>query len=295
MQENEKVSSQESQNLQEQLDRLTSEITGLRLQIDRMQTRTKELQDSNKSLQEQVDKLNKSKSELEELQKQKDDLFALIIHDIKNPAAIIQGLVDLLSSYNYNAVDQQDIIQDIAETSKRIVSLSKEVSRVMALEGTQLLLYKELCDINLILEDQCAINSPAAERKSINLLMNLSDNLPESMMDPQKISEVVDNILSNAIKFTPKEGKVLVSSSFRDDYIVVEVKDTGPGLSEEDLRKAFKKGVRLSSQPTGGESSTGLGLWIIKKLVEAHKGRVWVKSAVGKGSTFCFSLPLVTN
>ena len=88
---------------------------------------------------------------------------------------------------------------------------------------------------------------------------------------------------------------MLVSSSFRDDYIVVEVKDTGPGLSEEDLRKAFKKGVRLSSQPTGGESSTGLGLWIIKKLVEAHKGRVWVKSAVGKGSTFCFSLPLVTN
>ncbi len=287
------ISSQEKINLLVRDNKnLKSEINGLRSQIDRLQSRTKDLQDSNKSLHEQVQKLSKTKDDLEELQRQKDDLFSLIIHDIKNPAAIIQGLVDLLKSYNYNAVDQQDIIKDIAETTTRIVNLSKEVSRVMALEGTSLNLEMEEADINEIINDVFRVNQISANKKMIDLMKKLGEDIPQAVMDAQKVSEILDNMLSNAIKFTPKGGKVLVSSSFKDDYVVVDVKDNGLGLSEDDLRKAFKKGTRLSSQPTGGESSTGLGLWIIKKLVEAHKGRVWVKSALGKGSTFSFSIPL---
>lgn len=293
MQENQDINEQENVNLREQNTRLIAEISGLRNQIDRLQYRTKELQVTNKSLQEQVEKLSKSKKELEELQSQKDDLFALIIHDIKNPAAIIQGLVDLLKSFNYNAVDQQEIIQDIAETTTKIVNLSREVSRVMALEATSLMLDKELVDINIIIEDLFRINRIAADKKMIDLLLKLGKDMPETLMDPQKIAEVIDNMLSNAIKFTPRGGKVLISSNCKNDFIVVDVKDNGLGLSEDDIRSAFKKGTRLSTQPTGGESSTGLGLWIIKKLVEAHDGRVWVKSALGKGSTFSFSLPII--
>jgi signal transduction histidine kinase len=118
------------------------------------------------------------------------------------------------------------------------------------------------------------------------------DDLPETEFDPQRMDEVIDNLLSNAIKFTPQGGSIRIKTSKELNNIVLEVSDNGLGLTEEDLQNTFKRGVRLSARPTAGESSSGLGLWIVRKLIEAHKGRVWVKSAIGKGSTFAFSIPM---
>jgi hypothetical protein len=276
-----------------ELSKLRGEIESLRVQIDRLQDHAKELSQRNKELQEQVFQLRISNDELLALQTTKDDLFAQIIHDIKNPAAIIKSLVELLTSYDLKASEQQDIIKDIVTTSSRILKLSQEVSRVMALESNRIPLDLMEAPINEVVKDIIRLNTPNAEKKNIKMMAELGIDLPDIMMDPQKISEVIENLISNAIKFTMNGGMVKVKTFEKENFICVEVTDTGIGLTSDDIQKAFQKGARLSAKPTGGESSSGLGLWIIKKLVDVHKGKVWIKSALGKGSTFGFNLPVI--
>jgi two-component system, sensor histidine kinase and response regulator len=236
--------------------------------------------------------LSSSKSEIEELQKQKDELFALIIHDIKNPVALIKNLVELLRSYDLTATEQHEIIDDIFTTTTRIVSLSQEVSKILALESSALDLNVDTINMNDILSDIARRYEKAAKEKDITIHFKRIDNLPECEIDHIKIDDVLDNLVSNAIKFSFPGGKVQLSVKSANNNIVVDVSDKGQGLSEEDIQKAFKRGAMLSARPTGNEHSSGLGLWIVKRLIEVHKGRVWIKSAVGKGSTFSFSVPI---
>ncbi len=287
------VSKEEHDKILIENSNLRAELAALRGQIDALQVRGDQLSAQNKELEKSLLKISSSKQELEELQKQKDDLFAIIIHDIKNPASLIKNLAELLTSYDLTATEQQEIIQDIANTTNKIVSLSHEVSKILSLEGNQLRMNFESCNVNEVIEDVVNRNSINGQKKGIQLYKELNPNLDDIEIDPQKIDEVLDNLISNAIKFTPKGGAVRVKSYKEGDRVVLEVSDTGLGLTEEDIKYTFQRGARLSAKPTAGESSTGLGLWIVKKLVEAHKGRVWVKSALGKGSTFAFSLPKV--
>lgn len=278
--------------LQLENENLKKELEALRGQIANMQVKSNELRDKNQELEENISKLSISKEELENLQQQKDDLFAIVIHDIKNPAAVIKSLVELLNSYDLNSNEQQDVIKDILATTKKIVSLSHEVSRVLALEGGKLRMEVEKVDVRDIVKDVTHRNSIKSKEKNIKVSIDIANDLNEVECDPQKVDEILDNLYSNALKFTPPNGAVKIKVVSIDDTVVFEVSDNGPGLSENDLKDAFKRGAKLSAKPTAGESSTGLGLWIVKKLVEAHHGRVWVRSSIGKGSVFSFSLPL---
>ena len=275
-----------------EIETLRQEITSLRNQIDILGTRGDELLKQNHDLKAQVERLSKNKLEVEELQKQKEELFAMIIHDIKNPASLIKSLVDLLRSYDLTTTEQHDVINDIFETTTKIVNLSQEVSRILALEGSNLNLNLEKTQVNEVIQDVYQLNKHNSDNKHIEMLIDLKPNLPEAYFDPQKIYEVIENLVSNAIKFSQKGGQIRLRTSKADKDVVIEVSDNGVGLSEDDVKKAFQRGNILSAKPTAGENSTGLGLWIVKKIVEAHKGRVWVKSALGIGSTFAFSIPI---
>jgi len=283
----------DNKDLEKENANLKAEIAALRGQIDSLQKRGEELRVRNKELQNQVSKLSKGKEELEELQQQKDELFAMVIHDIKNPVALIKNLVELLRSYDLTATEQQEIIEDIAKTTNRIVSLSNEVTKILALESTNITVNVEKINMNDIVSDVLTRYEKAAAEKHIKIFFKPNDNLPECEIDILKIDDVLDNLISNAIKFTQPEGKVKVNVREENNHIVVEVSDTGQGLTEEDIKKAFKRGAMLSARPTGDENSSGLGLWIVKRLVDIHNGKVWIKSAVGKGSTFAFSVPIV--
>lgn len=287
------LSPEEIEKIKTENVHLKSEIDSLRFQIDAMQSRSSDLQTQNKELNEKIDKLSFGKQELEELQKQKDDLFAVIIHDIKNPAALIKSLVELLRSYDLNTTEQQEVIDDIVETTTRIVSLSQEVSRILALESSTLKMNFDKNDVNEIINDVYRRNMVAANAKEIKVELDIEqDGLPIEC-DAQKIDEVLENLLSNAIKFSHKGGVVKIASKKADDNLIeIAVSDNGLGLSQDDIKNAFKKGVRLSARPTANESSSGFGLWIVKKLVEAHKGRVRISSSLGKGSTFTVMLPV---
>lgn len=283
----------ELENAKFEASKLRGELSVLRGQIDAMQQKSNELTKQNKELQANINKLSKSKDELEELQKQKDDLFAVIIHDIKNPASLIKNLVELLSSYDLTATEQQDVINDIAQTTAKIVMLSQEVSKILAIESNKLRLDFEHVNLNDVASDVFQRNTTGAKKKLIHFLKEFAEDLPNASMDPNKVDEAIDNLVSNGIKFTQKGGTVRVKTYRKEDSVVLEVSDNGLGLTEDDIKKAFKRGARLSAKPTDGENSSGLGLWIVKKMIEAHNGRVWVRSQVGKGSTFAFSIPLL--
>ena len=272
---------------------LRAEIASLRGQIDALQARTAGLQKANRELMSNQEALLQSKHQLEELQTQKDDLFAMVVHDIKNPAGIIKGLVELLRSYDLTAMEQQEVMQDLLDTSGKILALAQEVSRVLALESGSLTLDVGRYPIAEVVRDVCRRNDRIAQNKDIRIAIDLANDIPDVEIDAPKIEEVLDNLISNAIKFSHKGALVQVATKRMGSRFHVSVKDNGLGLSEEDVKKAFRKGTTLSARPTANESSSGLGLWIVKRIVEAHKGRVWVKSSLGNGATFAFELPLV--
>lgn len=271
---------------------LRAEIAALRGQIEALQVRTKELQKNNRDLASQKERLLEHKSQLEELQVQKDELFSMVVHDMKNPAGLIRGLVELLRSYDLTAQEQQEIMEDLMATSSRILSLAQEVSRIMTLESGVLALDIQSYPIREIIEDVCRRNSAVAGKKNIEIQREMPDGLPDVELDAQKIEEVLDNLVSNAVKFSNADTLVKVKAALSGKSVIVEIVDNGPGLTEADVKRAFGRGARLSAKPTAGEPSSGLGLWIVKKIVEAHHGRVWVKSSILKGSTFAFEIPV---
>ena len=126
----------------------------------------------------------------------------------------------------------------------------------------------------------------------MGIMLEIPSDLPEVHLDVHKIEDVVDNLVNNAIKYSHNGGKIRIRAYKQDKEMVVEVSDNGLGLSEEDIKNAFQRGAKLSARPTAGELSSGLGLWLVKRIVEEHKGRVWVRSSLGRGSTFAFQLPI---
>ena len=137
------------------------------------------------------------------------------------------------------------------------------------------------------------INNYQEQTKVKNIKLHLEFQTPLLIALVDKITSkgILDNLISNAIKYSPLDKNIYIRLYQRDSYIHSEIQDEGPGLSESDLLKLFGKFTRLSSKPTGGEHSTGLGLFIVKKLVEAMKGKVWCESQLGQGSTFIVEFP----
>ena len=266
--------------------RLISEINSLEKNIN-------ELEEINITLVQQKENLLAKKTQLEELQKQKDEPLAMAVHDKKNPASVIQSLIQLMEGYDLTATEQSEIMQTLVESTENIIKLSREMTEVIARQKEDSILDIEETSIKEIIDSVCSVNSAYAKKKNIKLLNHSSDSLPKIKLDTQKIKEVVDNLVNNAIKYGPERTIVEVKAYFSETKITVEVSDTGVGLSEHDLKIMFSKGMTLSTKPTGGEHSSGLGLWLSKKIVEEHGGKIWAKSKKGVGTKFYFELPIV--
>lgn len=278
-----------------ELEQSKEENEILRKNIKDLDSSIQNLENTNIQLVEQKERLTESKHKLELLQIQKEELFAMAIHDIKNPASAIRGYIELLNSYDLNAQEQQDIMVSLVASSEEVIKLSQDMCTLIAKAMPEPKLKFSASSIKSVIDSVCAQNATYAKAKTVKLINNTQNNLPAVNMDTEKISEALDNFINNAIKYAPPETKVEVRSSIKEEskkYVVVEVEDNGVGLSEDDIKKSFQKGVILSSKPTGFEQSSGLGLWIVKRIIEEHDGRVWVKSQLGKGSIFAFELPI---
>ena len=163
---------------------------------------------------------------------------------------------------------------------------------VSAIESGKLELELTKADLISVIKNNVELNNVIAHKKNIQIQFNAPVQISEILIDIGKIEQVLNNLISNAVKYSFPNTTVQVKISQNDSEVIVSVTDQGQGIPESELGKLFKPFEKTSVQSTAGEKSTGLGLSIVKNLVLGHKGRIWVESKVGEGSTFCFSLPL---
>ena len=250
------------------------------------------LQQKNHELSEAYQKLDAVNKSLKEATRLKSEFLSIAAHDLKSPLQVIMGFAErILNTPDQNETVYRDA-QKIYRGSQRMLAIIKNLLDTTAIETGKLKLNKSLVDVGELASQVVCHNQPLAEKKQQNIELTVDDACILHV-DEKRIYEVMDNLLNNAIKFSPPAQSVSVMvrkisrNGKRNGVVQLVVEDHGPGLTKADMKKLFGKFHRLSAQPTQGETSTGLGLSIAKRLVELHGGKIWAESpAEGKGAKF---------
>jgi len=233
--------------------------------------------------------------ELQDLSAKKSEVIRIAAHDFRNPVGALMNNMELL------AMGIRDGRMEPLEVAERLEKLKVVGERTIyslerLLDLSAIEMGKGIADLaphNLarIIEDCLPPHRQAARSKNIELSLDEPQRLPLVLVDANRIGQVLDNLVSNAIKYTHPGGAVRVECETQPNQVITHVRDTGQGLCPDDLELVFRSFRTLSASPTGGESSTGLGLAIAKVIVKVHGGEIWVESQFGVGSCFSFSLP----
>lgn len=225
--------------------------------------------------------------------KEKDELLGLTAHDLKNPINSISMLSKVLRDADELSTEEvKEYSGDIASTAERMLSLIKELLDFNAIEEGRIKVKAEELELNEILADITNFYKNTAERKDISLITDLPDNTFYINSDRNAIAQILDNLISNAIKYTSPGKKVYISLKEENGNAVIRIDDEGQGFTEEDKKKIFQKFSKLSAKPTAGEHSTGLGLSIVKKYADLIGAEIKLESEAGKGSTFFIKIPI---
>jgi len=238
-------------------------------------------------------KLLEANQSLIRLNEEKNHFLGIAIHDLKSPLNSILGLINLpkLKGDNLNP-EQLEYIRLIQHSCINMQALIFNLLDINKIEQGLNVVHPEDVTLTSLLQHQLEIFNEQALRKNISLI--LEDNLPGKTIhtDPAMLQRILENLISNAIKFSPYHKEILIRVIYNEAHVTLEVIDQGSGIKAEEMPKLFRKFQKLSSQPTGGENSTGLGLSITKELVIALKGSISVESEVNRGSKFIVELPI---
>lgn len=223
---------------------------------------------------------------------QKNRLLGIAAHDLRSPVTNIIGICDLLEDH-ISGKEGRELLDNIKSASVETLNLLEETLNVSDVENSLPNIRKKTINIRELVESRVAFMKGMCRKKSIHI--KLSDKLQnkDAMLraDAGKLSQVMDNLISNAIKYSHPNTIVFVGLEKHDEGILISVKDFGVGIPEEDLPRLFMPFEKINNHPTGNESKTGLGLHIVKKIVEGHGGTIWVESKNENGSTFQVTLP----
>ncbi|HTJ52355.1 MAG TPA: HAMP domain-containing sensor histidine kinase [Cyclobacteriaceae bacterium] len=250
------------------------------------------LHDANQTISfmhEKVERQNneilRKNEELLSLNNEKNSLISIVAHDLKSPLNQIRSVLTLMKMGEHNSEEITSYINMIEGSAIRLSDMIGKILDVEAIESNNLNLKPQHVNLSATLNnitDRYALN---ARQKEIRIERNIQPHLFASV-DPGYVDQVLENVISNAIKFSPTHKKLYVNLSHTGNKIIAEIKDEGPGLNEEDKKKLFVKYQKLSAKPTGDETSTGLGLSIVKKFVTAMNGEIWCESEPGNGASF---------
>jgi two-component system NtrC family sensor kinase len=229
---------------------------------------------------------------LKELDRMKSDFVAAVSHDLRSPLTSIKGFADLLSVVGPLNEQQQSFLGKIRRGVDAITDLISDLLDLGRIE-TGVNLEMEPCDLGAIVEKTVESLRSHANLRKQSLHKHIVLDLPPVSGNPVRLDQAVSNLISNAIKYTPQGGRISVSVTSEDGQVVVTVKDNGIGISPDDLQHIFDKFYRVKSKETEEISGSGLGLSIVKSIIDKHRGRIWVSSQEGAGSTFVFVLPAI--
>lgn len=225
--------------------------------------------------------------------KEKNELLGLTAHDLKNPINSISMLSKVLRDADELSNEEiKEYSGDIASTAERMLSLIKELLDFNAIEEGRIKIKPEPLELNEILADVVDFYKNIAERKEISIMTDFPEKTVYVKTDRNAISQILDNLISNAVKYTFPGKKISITISEENELAIIKIKDEGQGFTEEDKRKIFQKFSKLSAKPTAGEHSTGLGLSIVKKYADMIGAEIKLESEAGIGSTFIITLPI---
>jgi len=229
----------------------------------------------------------------EQRERLKMDLVSALAHDIKNPLGIIMGYAETMSDQfigRSEAKGNLEILDRIQESAQRIVNLVTGFLEASKAEAGKISVEERPVEINALIREVAQQQMGDLRKKNISLDVELDENIPTIIGDKAQLDRVLWNLVGNAIKFTPGGGRITVSSRSDNGYVCVAVKDTGIGIPKDELPLLFSQFRRLKG--SAKIEGTGLGLFIVKTIIEAHKGTVQAESAGGQGSTFTVRVPI---
>ncbi len=240
-------------------------------------------------------KLKKQNDQLMQLNQEKNELLGVVAHNLKNPLSVIQHTIQFVEN-QLDTISKQKMLKSVAlisNAAKSMIGLIKNILDTNAIESGKITVLPVITNFLPILQSLITQYSQPAQVKNIKLAFQHQAEQYLVKVDPNLLYQILENLLSNAIKYSPCDQAIDIRIRQYENTIRCEIQDKGPGLSDSDQQKLFKKFIRLTTQPTGGESSTGLGLFIVKKLIEMMNGSVWCESQLGKGATFIVEFPVV--
>ncbi|OIO35247.1 MAG: hypothetical protein AUJ74_07335 [Candidatus Omnitrophica bacterium CG1_02_44_16] len=228
-----------------------------------------------------------------ELDRLKSQFVSTVSHELRTPIVATQkALAVMMDKAAGPLTDDQARFLDIANRNLgRLSALINDILDFSKLEAGKMKIELVEASIGQVVEDACEGLVSWANSKDIRIIKNVQDNIPQVKADPNRIIQILNNLIGNALKFTPKGGSVTVDVASLDGGVRVSVQDTGAGIPKEDLSRVFEKFLQLGERRQTDISGTGLGLSIAKEIVELHGGKIWAESEKGQGAKFIFTLP----
>ncbi|RPI97872.1 MAG: GAF domain-containing protein [Chloroflexi bacterium] len=246
------------------------------------------------TLTEQKTAIERQNSELQQLNELKNTFLGMVAHDLRSPLGVIEMAADMLvdTSVNLSAEEQHAILATIVEQSRHMLNLIESLLDVTLIESGKLELLPQSIPLKRFLSKILDHHARLAAPKGSEIRLEAAlDETHTVNADPLRLRQVLDNLLSNAVKYSPARSTIWLFVERQPGIWCFRVQDEGPGIQPDERERLFRAFERLSARPTGGERSTGLGLAIARRVVEAHGGEIGVDSEPGHGATFWFTLP----
>jgi signal transduction histidine kinase len=236
--------------------------------------------------------IDEKSRQLEIASQHKSQFLANMSHELRTPLNAILGYTELIldSIYGEPSDKMREVLERLQANGKHLLGLINDVLDLSKIEAGQLTLDLSDYSVQDIVHTVVVAVESLATGKKLKLTTDVAPNLQTGHGDERRLAQVLLNLVGNAIKFTDK-GDVAIKATAADGSFTVAVRDTGPGIAPSDQSKIFEEFQQADSSITRKKGGTGLGLSIAKRIIEMHGGRIWVESAVGKGSTFAFTIP----
>ena len=234
-------------------------------------------------------------SELRRLERVRRDFVANISHEFRTPLTAIQGFAEtLLGGALDDTEHRRHFVEIIRDHAERLARLTEDLLRLSSIEAGQLHFEFRPVSVQQLVDSCMEAAHLKAAPKHLSLSVNLPEDLPALRGDPNRLQEVLQNLLDNAVMYTPPGGSIAVSAARDGDHVAITVSDTGIGIPQAEQARIFERFYRVDAARSREAGGTGLGLSIARHLVEAHDGHLWLESTVGEGSSFHFSVPILS-
>jgi signal transduction histidine kinase len=243
-------------------------------------------------VKERTKELAEANEELMRLNKVKSEFVSAVSHELRTPLTSIKGYASILSQEKLGSIPEavKERLERINKHTNSLTELIDDLLDISRIESGKIEMKMEELKIRELIDAVLDVVRPQAKEREIEIKVDITAEATEIWADRGQIERVFLNLLNNAIKFTPEGGKIIVGTMEKDDRIQIDVSDTGIGIAEVDLKKIFTEFYRVDNPINQKIKGTGLGLSLTRRIIEAHKGKIWVTSKLGKGSTFSFTL-----